>query len=67
MAISDVDLKLLWGRAAGFCSNPSCKRDLTVILEQRASCNIGEMAHIIAHSGRSRGAKDNRVLIRMKI
>jgi hypothetical protein len=52
MAISDVDLKLLWGRAAGFCSNPSCKRDLTVILEQRASYNIGEMAHIIAHSGR---------------
>ncbi len=48
MAISDVDSKLLWGRAAGLCSN--CKRDLTVILAQRGSYNIGEMAHIIPRS-----------------
>lgn len=50
MAISDVDVKLLWGRAAGLCSNPDCKKDLTVILAQRGSYNIGEMAHIIARS-----------------
>src|SRR5262245_46442332 len=50
MAISDVDSKLLWGRAAGICSNPQCKKDLTIILAQRASYNIGEMAHIIARS-----------------
>jgi hypothetical protein len=50
VAISDVDSKLLWGRAAGICSNPQCKKDLTVILAQRGSYNIGEMAHIIARS-----------------
>jgi hypothetical protein len=48
MTISDVDYKLLWARAAGICSNPGCREDLTVILEGSASYNIGEMAHIIA-------------------
>jgi len=48
MAISDADCKLLWGRAAGICSNPACRDDLTVILEGAASYNIGEMAHVIA-------------------
>jgi hypothetical protein len=47
MAISDSDCKVLWGRAAGICSNPTCRTDLTQILEQRPY-NIGEMAHIIA-------------------
>jgi HNH endonuclease len=50
MAISEVDSKLLWGRAAGLCSNPQCKKDLTVILAERGSYNIGEMAYIIARS-----------------
>ena len=48
MAISDADIKLLWGRAAGICSNPACREDLTVILEGAQSYNIGEMAHVIA-------------------
>jgi hypothetical protein len=48
MTISDVDCKLLWARAAGICSNPDCRQDLTVILEGSESYNIGEMAHIIA-------------------
>jgi hypothetical protein len=48
MTISDMDCKLLWARAAGICSNPGCRQDLTVILEGPASYNIGEMAHIIA-------------------
>lgn len=71
MAISDVDTKLLWGRAAGLCSNPQCKTDLTVILAKRGSHNIGEMAHIIAHSaGGPRGQEkpgadtyDNLILL----
>jgi 5-methylcytosine-specific restriction endonuclease McrA len=50
MAISDVDIKVLWGRAAGICSNPQCRKDLTVILAKQGSYNIGEMAHIIARS-----------------
>jgi tetratricopeptide (TPR) repeat protein len=48
VAISDNDYKLLWGRAAGICSKPDCRKDLTVILENRPSYNVGEMAHIIA-------------------
>lgn len=48
MAISDADTKLLWGRAAGICSNPSCRNDLTVILDNDKNYNVGEMAHVIA-------------------
>ncbi|KGH27926.1 hypothetical protein P353_16830 [Comamonas testosteroni] len=47
MAISDVDFKVLWGRAAGFCSNPDCLDDLTIVIKTK-NYNIGEMAHIIA-------------------
>jgi hypothetical protein len=50
MAISDVDAKLLWGRAAGICSNPNCRVDLTAILNKTRSYNVGEMAHIVARS-----------------
>lgn len=48
MAISDNDYKLLWGRAAGICSNPECRSDLTVLLEGTTAYNVGEMAHVIA-------------------
>jgi len=50
MAISDVAYKILWGRAAGRCSNPGCREDLTVILDRPGAYHIGEMAHIIAKS-----------------
>ena len=50
MTISDSDTKILWGRAAGICSNPTCRSDLTVMLNQNGSYNVGEMAHIIAKS-----------------
>jgi HNH endonuclease len=50
MAISEADGKLLWGRAAGICSNPTCRADLTAILQGLKSYNVGEMAHIIARS-----------------
>jgi hypothetical protein len=48
MPISDNDIKLLWGRAAGICTNPTCREDLTVLLKKSANYNIGEMAHVIA-------------------
>lgn len=48
MAISDNTAKLLWGRAAGICSNPTCREDLTVLLDGNRSFNVGEMAHVIA-------------------
>jgi hypothetical protein len=50
MAISDNTAKLLWGRAAGICSNPTCRKDLTVLIEGNRSFNVGEMAHVIARS-----------------
>jgi hypothetical protein len=62
MAISDSDYKLLWGRAAGICSNPECREDLTVILEKGKSYNVGEMAHMIAKSAdgpRGSGSKED--------
>ena len=63
MAISEADGKLLWGRAAGICSNPTCRADLTAILQESNSYNVGEMAHIIARSedgprGESGGGSD---------
>ncbi len=59
MAISEANIKLLWGRAAGICSNPDCQRDLTVILESQGNYNIGEMAHVIAKNpGGPRGVPE---------
>ena len=48
MAISKNDERLLWGRAAGHCSNPACGQELTSLLDSGEGYNIGEMAHIIA-------------------
>jgi hypothetical protein len=53
MAIADKDIKLLWGRAAGRCSAPGCKLDLTPLLEKSGPVILGEMAHVI---GRKPGA-----------
>lgn len=64
MTTSDSDCKLLWGRAAGFCSYPGCAGDLTIMLSNFVGFNVGEMAHVIAHSpggprGRPGGGSDN--------
>ena len=64
MAISENTAKLLWGRAAGICSNPECREDLTVLIEGNRSFNVGEMAHVIARSpdgprGESGGGSDD--------
>lgn len=53
MAISDKDIKLLWGRAAGHCSVPGCPEDLTRYLARSGDIVLGEMAHVI---GRKPGA-----------
>jgi hypothetical protein len=51
MAIGLSSAKILWGRAGGKCSNPECRADLTKSLEDEQTIHIGEMAHVIAHSG----------------
>lgn len=48
MAISEADLKLLWGRAAGICSNPNCRASLSALTKNGQAYIVGEMAHVIA-------------------
>lgn len=63
MAISEIDIKLLWGRAAGRCSNPACRTDLTALLQDGSGYVFGEMAHVIARQpagprGSGKGGSD---------
>lgn len=53
MAISNKNIKLLWGKAAGHCSAPRCREDLTRYLAKSGDTVLGEMAHVI---GRKPGA-----------
>jgi hypothetical protein len=57
MNISDVDLKLLWGKAAGRCSFPGCINNCIEFLEKTGDIILGEMAHVIAQS--SKGPRGN--------
>lgn len=62
MAISDIDIKLLWGKSGGICSAPDCSEDLTVFVSSKGYL-IGEMAHVIgkrptARRGTSEGGAD---------
>lgn len=50
MAISEADIKRLWGKAAGRCSYPGCNNDCLPFLDATDPTIIGEMAHVIAHS-----------------
>jgi hypothetical protein len=59
MAISDTDIKKLWGRAAARCAYPGCNTDCTPFLSSKDPTVLGEMAHIIARSPRGpRGQPD---------
>lgn len=60
MAITERDIKLLWARAAGRCSEPTCHEDLTPRLARSGSVVLGEMAHVI---GRKRGAARSRTAV----
>lgn len=48
MSISNLDMKILWGRAGGRCSKPDCDEDLTALIET-GNYAVGEMAHIIGN------------------
>lgn len=50
MTISPVDIKKLWGLAAGRCSKPGCGSACIEFLAAGTAVVIGEMAHVIAHS-----------------
>jgi len=51
MAISLRTAKMLWGRAAGRCSMPQCRRPLVIdSTETDNEALIGEMCHMVAES-----------------
>lgn len=50
MAISEADIKRLWGKAAGTCSYPACGVDCLPFLNLDDPTIVGEMAHVIARS-----------------
>ena len=49
MAITEKDIKKLWGLAAGRCSRPGCDESCIKFLSSDPTI-IGEMAHVVAHS-----------------
>ncbi|MER9516669.1 HNH endonuclease [Mesorhizobium sp. M0614] len=56
MPIAEKDIKLLWGRAAGYCSNPDCRTKVSEIGAKGESFLTGEQAHIVARqAGGPRG------------
>lgn len=63
MAISESDIKRLWGNAAGRCAYPGCGQDCLAFVNGQALVVIGEMAHVIAKKpdgprGRPEGGED---------
>ena len=48
MPIPEKEVKLLWGRAAGTCSNPDCREKVSATSEDGSSYLTGEMAHMVA-------------------
>ena len=63
MAISEPDIKRLWGKAAGLCSHPDCNTDCLPFLDLDSPTVVGEMAHVIAKKekgprGRKGGGDD---------
>jgi hypothetical protein len=48
MAVSEKDVKKLWGLAAGRCSRPGCEQECIRFLDSNEPTVIGEMAHVIA-------------------
>lgn len=45
--IRNRDQKLLWSRAAGRCSLPECREQLTMDINDGKSATVGEMCHIV--------------------
>jgi hypothetical protein len=48
VTISEKDMKLLWGLAAGKCSEPTCGHDCIQFVKPGGPMILGEMAHVIA-------------------
>ncbi len=56
MPITEKDIKLLWGNAGGYCSNPDCRIKVLEVGVDGESYLTGEQAHIVARqAGGPRG------------
>ncbi|HEY0596324.1 HNH endonuclease, partial [Sphingopyxis sp.] len=56
MPIAEKDVKLLWGNAGGYCSNPDCRTKVSEVGANGESYLTGEQAHIVARqAGGPRG------------
>jgi hypothetical protein len=49
--VSPAVAKLLWSKSGRVCAFPDCRAHLVVSGEANESASIGEIAHIVAHSG----------------
>ncbi|MDX8501606.1 HNH endonuclease [Mesorhizobium sp. VK4C] len=58
MPIAEKDIKLLWGRAAGYCSNPACRTKVSEIGANGESYLTGEQAHIVARQANGPRGQD---------
>lgn len=50
MAVTGRDKQILWGKAAGRCSHPSCRKQLIGDGGDSEDVLVGEVAHIVAQS-----------------
>ena len=62
MKITEMDIKKLWGKAAGHCCFTNCETDCIHVLESsQDSVVIGEMAHVIARNATGPRGKEDHV------
>ena len=59
MLITEQDIKRLWGRAAGRCSMPGCRKQLCPY--PTPGVILGEMCHIVAESPKGPRGKSRRL------
>lgn len=50
--LSPATEKLVWSKAAGLCAMESCRKSLVLERGDDSAALVGEIAHIVAHSGR---------------
>lgn len=56
--IPEKDTKILWARAAGKCSNPGCRRKLTLDSNNGdKSLTLGEMCHIVGEKNNEKSPR----------
>ena len=55
VVISQKNAKILWARAAGRCSLPECRLELTLEKIEEGMLTYGEMCHIVGEKKSGQG------------